>query len=161
LGLKAFIKIRNFKKGVVLWCLWIECNEKVYKGQNYYDYKLRWMIMKGIVTYGKANGGIPFNFNLVLKHPPLKRSTRMILIDSSAPISLFVLGILVKCIGIINYENCLIFLNSCLWLLFWLGGGCSFHGLFTFFFFFAMNLFFHLFPKNEKKWCLTHSSQRQ
>jgi hypothetical protein len=52
------------------------------------------MIMEGIVTYRKANGGIPFN--LVLKHPPLKRSTRMILINSNVPISLFVLRILVK-----------------------------------------------------------------
>jgi hypothetical protein len=64
--------------------LWIECNDKVSKGQNYFDYKLRHMIMEGIVTYGSANGGIPFN--LVLKHPPLKRNTRTILIDFGATI---------------------------------------------------------------------------
>jgi hypothetical protein len=39
--------------------------------------------MEGIVTYGMANGGILFN--LVLKHPPLERSTRMIMIDSNPP----------------------------------------------------------------------------
>jgi hypothetical protein len=99
---QAFIKIQTFKKGVALWCLWIECNEKVYKAQNYFEYELRQMVMEGIVTYGKANGGILFN--LVLKHLPLKRSIRMILIDSSGPISLFVLGILVTHIGMINYE---------------------------------------------------------
>lgn len=132
---------------MVLWCLWIECNKKVFKGQNYSNYKLRHMIMQGVETYSKANGGIPFN--LVLKHPPLKRSTRMILINSAIPISLFVLGILVKHIEMINYKICLIFQNSCLCLSFWLGGGCSFHGLF-FFPLFAMGLFFHLFPKNEK-----------
>jgi hypothetical protein len=49
---KAFIKIQTFKKGVILWCLWVECNEKVYKGQNYFDYKLKHLIMESIVTYG-------------------------------------------------------------------------------------------------------------
>jgi hypothetical protein len=43
--------------------------------------------MEGIVTYGRANGGIPFN--LVLKHRPLKRGTTTILINFGARISLF------------------------------------------------------------------------
>jgi hypothetical protein len=105
--IKLSLKFKLLRKVWYFGVLWIECNEKVYKDQNYSNYKLRYMIMKGIVTYGKANGGIPFN--LVSKHPPLKRTTWTILIDFSAPISLFMLRILVKCIGIINYENCLIF----------------------------------------------------
>ncbi len=98
------------------------------------------------MTYGRANGGIPFN--LVPKHRPLKRGTTTILINFGARISLFLSWILVKHIGIINYENFKIFLNTFFLARRWV----LLSWLVYVYFLFAMDLFFHLFPKIEKNY---------